>query len=454
MRASELSALAKNKLSTAKKNLQNIQRQIDTLQATIRSEEKTISTAFSQFADTQLASAMEIDTYFNETIQRRLDEAKRELDAFQRDANTLPARLSALDEQIEQCEQRIRDETKRITLALHADPQWQRLNDEAVASRRKLEDIKQTHDALRAEYHAKHPEYLQDPAFAYLYHRGFGSSLYHAMWPFSRFDSMLANAIRFKQQKSQFDVLALIKNQLDKGFNPIKIMAEKHNNYLLAFEDRAFSEAVLVDLKHELNVTLSAHDTLSNQLNRARNGIIAHQQGKDQHTQSAHRILVTHLQTLTAHELQQLARKTVSQSDDHAINIIIDAKQRIEQLLSQIQDQEREMSIAREVVLRAQKMDNVIDSLNGYSANRYRYSNARQLDLILTGVILGNMSIHQAERELKYAREVIPPPEPTPTINTNPWGTSDSLHSTGSSIFSTTDSVSRSSGGFSTTDRF
>lgn len=327
--------------------------------------------------------------------QRAIDE---QLEDLERDLARLTKKRSALAERVAQ-ETEALEQAERTTLeALAATDDYQAqlaVTEKAEAIARHAEQKTAFAEEDRAE---KGEPYEDDPLFAYLWQRGWGTSRYRGGTVARFFDGKVADLIDYDKARPNYAMLLEIPKRLAEHAERQRAIAEEQANRLGSMEEEALasSEAsararTLADVDGEL-------DGIEEQIEDAqkrRSEIVSQRaelsSGQDERTREALQLVIAALQHQDLQSLKRQAERTPSPEDDTVVDNVQDIEADIAEAEVILKDREAMREERRQ---RLQEVEQLRRDHRQHGNGRdvYDFQDSSMLSVLLTEMLAGALS--------------------------------------------------------------
>lgn len=402
----------------------------------VRAVDKEIASLTEQ----RVALRQEQSKAYQSLARLRMDEIAgegvvRSLSAAEQQARDLLDQRSedqrAIDEQLEDLGQELARLTEqRSYLASRVAQDTEALED---AERTVLEALAATDDykaqfaeAEKAEAIARHSEqkttfaeedrvekgkpYEDDPLFAYLWERGWGTSRYRA-GPIARFfDGKVSDLIDYDKARPNYTMLLEIPKRLAEHAERQRAIADEQANRLESKEEEALARSEVGARAKALADADSELDEIEKQIEDAqqrRNEILSHRtqlsSGQDERTKEALQVLIAAVQRQDLQSLKRQAERTPSPEDDTVVDRVQDIEADIAETEALLKDREAMRDKRRQRLQEVEQLRRD-QRQRRYGRDVFDFQDSSMLNMLLTEILAGTLSRDAAWDQINRRR--------------------------------------------------
>jgi hypothetical protein len=277
---------------------------------------------------------------------------------------------------------------------MEEDPAWCRLRATAEEAARIAQHAGQKAEFARRDLEAKGKPYMDDPLFAYLWRRGYGTAAYRA-GPVARLlDRFTARVARYEPARRDYALLTELPERLSAHAARMDEEAAKAASALAEHERRvaglppAEGLAALRDALDRADDAVEAAHSALDEAERARAALVS---GEDEATRDAAAALESALAQESLRDLRDAAARTPTPQDDAVVA-------RLEQAGAERVLVERELAQSRAEAetarRRVQELLSVRQEMRGrgYSRDRWNLRDGALIGLLLSELLRGGLS--------------------------------------------------------------
>ncbi|MFH5923055.1 hypothetical protein [Roseomonas xinghualingensis] len=276
---------------------------------------------------------------------------------------------------------------------LAADPEWIRLRDAAAEAARVAEHARQKADFARRDREEKGRPYMEDPLFAYLWQRGYGTAEYRAGGFTRMMDGFVARVARYEPARRSYALLTELPERLAGHASRMRQVAEEQAAALKAYERRSITgqaggelPAIRAALEQAEDAVEAAHAALD-EAERRRAALADENAGM----REAMEVLQTALSQQSLRALREAAARTPTVQDDAIVARMAHAGAERAALEPQLAQRRAEVQAARE---RVQQLLSLRQEMRqrGYGGSHWNFGNGALLGMLLGQVLGGALS--------------------------------------------------------------
>jgi hypothetical protein len=276
---------------------------------------------------------------------------------------------------------------------LAADPEWVRLRKAAAEAARVAQHAGQKAEFARRDREEKGQPYMDDPLFAYLWKRGYGTAGYRA-GPLARlFDGFVSRVARYEPARRAYALLTELPERLVAHAERMHQAAKERAVELAAYERRTttdLAEGDLAKLRTALDRAedgLEAAHTALGETDRRRAALA----DEDAATREAMAVMEAALSQESIRSLREAAARTPMVQDDAIVARIAHAGTERVELERQIVQRRADAKTARD---RVQQLLTLRQEMRqrGYGGGHWNFGDGALLGMLLGQVLGGALS--------------------------------------------------------------
>ena len=242
---------------------------------------------------------------------------------------------------------------------------------------------------------AKRKPYDEDPLFAYLWNRKYGTEAYQANPVARLLDGWVARLVRYEQARRDYWMLKEIPKRLEQHAATRRDKADRELEVLTAIEVGAASEhavpearAALADAEREQDRVDEQIESTEQRLVSLRNDVDRYALREDDYTQRSVGLLTDVMQHRSVGQLTSAALATMTHEDDALIDELRDARREERDLKEELSDQR---DLHKSSLDRLQELADVRKRFKRrrYDDLRSGFENGDMLLILLQGLLAG-----------------------------------------------------------------
>lgn len=323
-----------------------------------------------------------------ERTQQSLGDADATLDALELERSAEHEKVDVAAQRLAECEAAaqaaLADNTEfqeQLARSQQADAVAVSANEKAVVAAKD-----------RAE---KRKPYDEDPLFAYLWERHYGTEAYRANPVARLLDAWVARLCRYEPARRDYWMLKEIPKRLEQHAAARREKADEELERLSAIEQRVAGEHGVPEAKRLLDDAEAAQDAIDEQIESAeqelislRNEIDRYALRQDDHSLRCVEILAEAMQHRSVEQLTSAALATMTREDDDLIDELRDARRDERDLKDELAEQRE---IHRKTMERLQELGDVRKRFKRrrYDDVRSGFENGDALLMLLQGLLSG-----------------------------------------------------------------
>jgi len=364
--------------------------------------------------------------------RRRAEAAEAEAEAARRNAELAEAagRRDAAAASLAAAEDAARAALDATRARLASDPEWQRRRDAAADATRTAHHAADKAALAARDREVKGRPYLDDPLFAYLWRRGFGTPAYRGRGLVRMLDGFVADVARYEPARRAFALLTELPDRLASHAARMREAAEAAAEAFASLEQVAGTQ-VAPPLRRELDAAeealQAAHAALAETAQR-RSALAA---GEDPATGEAAALMERALGQESLGALREAAARTPTPEDDAVVARLLSARRQRVELDQQLTIRRLEAKAARDAVEQ-------LLTLRRDMRTRGTGGSAWSLDGALLGGLVGQVLGGAMTRDgfwgrMEQHRLPVPDPWGVPPAPSggSPWGGDDGFKTGG-----------------------
>lgn len=277
---------------------------------------------------------------------------------------------------------------------MEADPEWQRLDAAAEEAARIAAHATQKAELARQELEEKGRPYREDPLFAYLWDRGWGTARYRAGPVVRMLDGWTARVARFEPARRDFALLSELPGRLAAHAERMREAAAAASAALARAEHRLAGlpeEGGTAAAHRVLDQAEDALDAASAALAEAERARATMASEEDEATRGASAQLEAALGAASLRSLREAARRTPTPEDDAIVA-------RLEQAAAERAAVERDLATARAEAEAARRRLAEVQQLRremrgrGYERDRWDFKDGAIIGVLIGELLRGGLS--------------------------------------------------------------
>lgn len=278
---------------------------------------------------------------------------------------------------------------------LAADSEWQRLRKAASEAGRVAQHAAQKAEFARRDREVKGKPYMDDPLFAYLWHRGYGTAAYQAGSLVRALDAFVARVARYEPARRAYALLTELPDRLAAHAARMRQTAEQRATELAAYERRAAGqpdhEAELTALRTAAEAAEDAVEAAHAALQQAERRRAELAAGEDATTREALAMLESALTQESLRNLREAAARTPTPRDDAIVAAMERASAERAELEQQLAARRAEAKAARAQVQQLLELRHEMRE-RGYVRGHWNFGEGALVGLLIGQVLGGALS--------------------------------------------------------------
>jgi len=366
----------------------------------------------------------EVQSDINRIYQEK-QEKRTQLEGFmrtsQKNRKTLEGELENVTSELTQKAQERESVMKKVLGELGEKRGYAGLCKQVKEESERLQGYKQRVEEAKTDSAQKLQVYGQNKLFSYLLGRNFGTEAYSAGKITAQLDSWVAKLVNFAQTKKDYDFLSsmpeLMSIETERKEEEVGVLVkEKERTEAEVAEKYGLPKLMTYGrkLEEQRKKIISSIESEDNSYGRYAQERKEIDSTKDPYHIEAIKKLKGFLKGQTIQDLRERALSTPSHDDDK----LVDKIEQIDASVRTLKDKTKEAKIQRDKV--TEKLEGLREvqrkfTSRNYDSGRSYFPGSFDVGDLLTGYILGRMSVDDIDRDISHNRQL----EPEPTYSSN-----------------------------------